>query len=101
MMRAAALFQADALRQQVRLDVEQARLSVVATKATLDSAHDALVNAQDQLRLAEGRYEAGVGTVIEMGDAQVVLASAAQQEVQARSYLASPPPQLLPAVGRG
>jgi outer membrane protein len=92
--------QADALRQQVRLEVEQARLAVRAARAALDAAGEALVNAQEQLRLAEGRYEAGVGNIIELGDAQVAHTSAAQQKVQAEYHLASARADLLRALGR-
>jgi outer membrane protein len=96
----AAKAQADAARQQVRLDVEQARLAVRAAKATLDAAGDALVNAQELLRLAEGRYETGVGSIIELGDAQVRLTTAAQQKVQAEYTLATARAQLIHAIGR-
>jgi outer membrane protein len=92
--------QADTVRQQVRLDVEQARLAVRAAKAALDAAGDALVNAQELLRLAEGRYETGVGSIIELGDAQVALTTAAQQQVQAEYTLATARAQLIRAIGR-
>jgi outer membrane protein len=92
--------QAEGVRQQVRLDVEQARLAVRAAKATLDAAGDALVNAQELLRLAEGRYETGVGSIIELGDAQVALTTAAQQKVQAEYALATARAQLMRAIGR-
>ena len=92
--------QADTVRQQVRLDVEQARLAVRAAKATLDASGDALVNAQELLRLAEGRYETGVGSIIELGDAQVALTTAAQQKVQAEYALATARAQLIRALGR-
>jgi len=75
--------QRDLLRQQVRLSVEQARLAVRAAKAALGAAHEAEDNARTQLRLAEGRYGAGVGSIIELGDAQVAATTAAAQRVQA------------------
>ncbi len=92
--------QAETLRQQVRLEVEQARLAVRAARASLAAAGDALTNAQELLRLAEGRYETGVGNIIELGDAQVALTSAGQQQVQAEYQLAIARAQLLRAVGR-
>ena len=67
---------------QIRLQVEQAVLTVRAAKASIDAANEALVNAREQLRLAEGRYEAGVGSIIELGDAQVAATAAAAQVVQ-------------------
>lgn len=90
-----------ALRQQVRLDVEQARLAVRASKASVAAAADAVANARDRLRLAEGRYQAGAGSIIELGDAQVAYTAAAAQQVQAQYGLASSRARLLSALGRG
>jgi outer membrane protein len=87
-------------RQQIRVDVEQARLAVRATKAAIDAAHEAAVNARVRLTLAEGRYQAGVGNVIELGDSQVALTAAAAQEVQAIFSLATARARLLQALGR-
>ncbi len=92
--------QSDALSQQVRFEVVQTQLAVRAAKAALDAAGEALINAQERLRLAEGRYEAGVGNIIELGDAQVALTSASQQKVQAEYQVASARAQLLKALGR-
>lgn len=97
---AAIRAQSDALRQQVRLEVEQARLAVRAAKATLDASAEALVNARERLKLAEGRYETGVGNVIELGDAQVALTGAAQQKVQAEYKLAQARAGLVKALAR-
>ncbi|MBN2576239.1 MAG: TolC family protein [Deltaproteobacteria bacterium] len=92
--------QYDLQRQQMRLELEQARLGVRAAKASVDAAREAAVNARVRLTLAEGRYQAGVGNVIELGDAQVAFASAAAQEVQARFNLATARAKLLLALGR-
>ena len=92
--------QYDLEHQQVRLDVDQARLAVRAAKATVSASAQALVNAADQLRLAEGRYEAGVGSIIELGDAQVAATSAGQQQVQSEYSLAQARAGLLRALGR-
>jgi len=92
--------QLDLARLQVRLDVEQARLAVRAAKGTLAASGDALTSAQEQLSLAEGRYQTGVGSIIELGDAQLALTSAAQQKVQAEYSLAQARAQLVKALGR-
>ncbi|MCP3099187.1 TolC family protein [Myxococcus sp. K15C18031901] len=91
--------QQDTLRQQVRLEVEQARLAVVASREALSAAEEALVNARERLRLAEGRYAAGVGNIIELGDAQVAYTSAAAQRVQATYDLATSRASLARALG--
>jgi outer membrane protein len=90
----------DLQRQQVRADVEQSRLGVRATKAAIEATHEAAVNARVRLNLAEGRYQAGVGNVIELGDSQVALTAAAGQEVQAVFNLASARARLLQALGQ-
>ncbi|HET9595281.1 MAG TPA: TolC family protein, partial [Anaeromyxobacteraceae bacterium] len=92
--------QSATLRLQVRVDVEAARLAVRAAKAGLGAAGEALVNARERLRLAEGRYQAGAGSAIELGDAQVALTTAAAQRVQAEYNLATSRAQLVRALGR-
>jgi len=92
--------QSDAERQQVRLEVEQARLGVRAAKAEIGAADEALVNAREQLRLAEGRYETGVGSIIELGDAQVAYTNAAAQKVQSDYDLATARVTLLHTLAR-
>jgi outer membrane protein len=90
---------ADAERLQVRVDVEQALLNIRAAKASIEASRDAQTNAQARLQLAEGRYQAGTGSTIELGDAQVALTSAAAQAVQADFNLATARAQLLAALG--
>jgi outer membrane protein len=87
-------------RQQVRLDVEQARLGIRAAKGAITAAEDALANTRDRLRLAEGRYTTGVGSIIELGDAQVALTTAAAQKVSAQYQLYTARAQLLKALGK-
>ncbi len=92
--------QREALLLSIRLDLEQARLAVRAAKATIRAGGDVLTNARERLRLAEGRYEAGVGNVIELGDAQTAHTSAAAQVVKAEYDLASARAQLAAAIGQ-
>ena len=92
--------QAVAERQQVRLEVDQARLSVRAAKAEIGASEEALVNAREQLRLAEGRYETGVGNIIELGDAQVAFTNASAQKVQSDYDLATARVTLLHTLAR-
>ena len=98
---AATEAQTDALRQQIRVEVEQARTAVQAARAALEAAGEVLVNARERLRLAEGRYQAGAGSIIELGDAQVAATSAAGQRVQAEQAVSSARAALLLALGRG
>jgi outer membrane protein len=85
---------------QIRLDVEQAWLAVQAGLAQTDAAGETLLNAKEQLTLAEGRYQTGVGSIIELGDAQVAETNAAAQVVSARFNLSSARALLAKALGR-
>ncbi|HEX5659866.1 MAG TPA: TolC family protein [Polyangiales bacterium] len=88
------------IQLSVRLQIEQARLGLVAAIAADEAAGEALENARVRHRLAEGRYEAGVGNVIELGDAQVALTTAESQAVQAENNISTARAQLLSALGR-
>jgi outer membrane protein len=92
--------QRDALRQQVRLDVEQARLSVRASRELLVAQGEAVTNARERLKLAEGRYQTGVGNAVELGDAQVALTAALAGQAQADFRVAAARAALLRALGR-
>src|SRR5579872_7391622 len=85
---------------QIRLDVDTARLAVLAAKATISASEDAVASAREQRRLAEQRYATGVGNIIELTDAQVAYTTALAQVVQARYQLATARAQLLAALGR-
>jgi outer membrane protein len=93
--------QAQQVRLQVRLAVEQAWLSVKSAKAALEATGEAVTSAHERLRLAEARYQAGLGSGIELDDAQVAETTAAAQEVQARFNLATARAELVRALGRG
>ena len=87
------------LRIQIRTQVNQARLAVRAAKSSIGAADDALVNARLQLKLAEGRYAAGVGSIIELADAQVAYSTARSQVIQAHFSLSNSRAQLITALG--
>ena len=92
--------QKETLRQQVNVEVDQARLQVRGAKAALFAAGEAVTNAKERLRLAEARYAAGVGSIIELGDAQVASTTAQAQKVQSEYNLSSARALLLKALGR-
>jgi outer membrane protein len=92
--------QRDGVENQLRLEVEQARLAVRSTKASIAAVEEALINSRERLRLAEGRYQTGAGSVIELADAQITTANAAAQRVAADYNLASARAQLMKALGR-
>ena len=75
------------LRKDARVELEQALLSLRAAQSAVEIAEEVEVNARELLTLAEGRYSAGVGNVIELGDAQLVLSNAQAQRVGANYEL--------------
>jgi outer membrane protein len=98
---ATAVAQLDVQRQQIRVDVDQALLAIRAAKAAQSASRNALVAARQRLSLAEGRYQNGSGSVIELGDAQIAAANTAAQVVQTDFQLATARAQMLWALGRG
>jgi outer membrane protein len=87
------------IKLQIRTQVEQARLAVRAAKTSIGAADEAVTNAQLQLKLAEGRFSAGVGNIIELSDAQVAYTNARAQVVQAHFSLSNSRAQLVAALG--
>jgi TolC family type I secretion outer membrane protein len=66
----------EALRQQIFLQTRQAHLNLNEAESSLATAELGLKQAQENLDLANGRYEAGVGSPIEVTDALVAFANA-------------------------
>lgn len=58
-------------RQQVYLDVEQAWIGVSQASRSIPASELALKKAKENLDIANGRYDAGVGDPIEVTDAQI------------------------------
>jgi outer membrane protein len=92
--------QVTTLRQQVRLELTEATLAIGSQKAAIRAAQESVRNAAERLKLAEGRYAAGVGNIIELSDAQLALTTARSQVVQEEYRLAVARAQLLKALGR-
>ena len=63
----------DSVRQQIRLDVQQAYLNVQDTAEQISVAEMTVHQAQDNFDLATGRYRTGVGNPIEVADATITL----------------------------
>jgi outer membrane protein len=92
--------QLELLRQQVLLALERARLGVQGAKHALGTAAELIALSRERLTLAEGRYETGIGTILELSDAQVALTRALGQRVQAEYNLSIARAQLTRALGR-
>lgn len=76
------------LRLQVRSQLQQAFQQVLTAWLTVEAAAAVASQAKKQLEMADGRYRAGVGNAIELGDAQVSAMQAQAQRVQADFALA-------------
>lgn len=64
-------------------DVQQAYLNMIAAEQQIGAAQKAVDSAQENFRLSQGRFDAGVGTIIELTDAQLALTQAQSNEAQA------------------
>ena len=92
--------QEDTLRLSVWVQVDQAALAVRAARSSRTAAEKAATSARNQLQLAEARYATGLGSAIELSDAQLALTQAEAQAVGTRYALAQSRAQLSTALGR-
>ena len=70
-------------RQQVALDVEQSYLRLVELQERIKANEAAAKAAKENLDLANGRYQVGVGSIIEVTDAQTLYTDAQTTYVRA------------------
>ena len=75
--------QEETLRQSVFLDVKQAFLTLQEAVAKIPVAELTVTQARENLELANGRYEAGVGSPIEVTDSQVSYSQVQYAYIQA------------------
>ena len=87
------------VRLAVMSDVSQAYLNLKAAEQGVVAAEAQVKNAQEALRLAEGRYRAGIGVFLDVLDAQTALDTAQTNRVNAASSLDQARAALSYAVG--
>ena len=90
----------DLLMLQIRTDVEQAASGVTEARARRDVSRTLVEQAKENLELAQGRYQAGIGTIVDVTISQTSFTSAQAQQVKALFDLASAWAQLQHAIGR-
>ncbi|HNJ50465.1 MAG TPA: TolC family protein, partial [Accumulibacter sp.] len=73
----------EGIRQQVALDVWEAYQALATATQTVRTAADLLASAEQSERVAAGRYQAGVGNILDLLNAQSALANARLQRIQA------------------
>lgn len=76
--------QKESLRQKIVLEVKQAYLNVKDARQRLESSEIAQKYAEENFELATGRYEAGVGSPIEVTDAISVYSNARNSYITAK-----------------
>ena len=81
-------------------EVEQAQLNVTEAQERIGAAQTAVASAQENFRLAQGRFDAGVGTILELTDAQLFLTQAQNVETQALADYRIAVARLERAIGR-
>jgi outer membrane protein TolC len=72
-----------AVELDIARQVEQAAIAVQEADERIQAAQVAVVSAVENFRLAQGRFDAGVGTILELTDAQLALTQAQSSEAQA------------------
>ncbi len=71
--------------QQVSLDVWKSYQALQTETENLKATDELLQSADQSFKVAQGRYKAGVGNILELLNAQSALASAQRQRIQALS----------------
>lgn len=77
--------QAESLRIRIINEVSQAYLNLNTAQQRLVTADAEIANAEEALRLVEGRYQSGLGTFLDVLDAQTALLTARTNRVNAQS----------------
>jgi outer membrane protein len=96
----AAAFRVKATDLDISREVEQAQLNVNEAQERIGAAQIAVASAQENFRLAQGRFDAGVGTILELTDAQLFLTQAQNTEAQALADYRISLARLERAIGR-
>ncbi|HPH65683.1 MAG TPA: TolC family protein [Kofleriaceae bacterium] len=94
-----ALAQRDSLLISLHAQLESARAQIVAATVNVSASSEAVTAAQAQLKLANARYAAGLGSQIELGDAQTAVTTAEGNLINAEWQLARAWTQLQRAIG--
>ncbi len=71
------------LKEAIRFAVEQDYSTLQASATNIDTANQAVTQAAEGLRLSQLRYQAGVGTTLEIVNAQALLTQAQGNQVSA------------------
>lgn len=87
--REAALAQRDALLLSLISQLDATRAQIEANRAAVGASREAVTSARAQLQLAEARYGEGLGSQIELADAQTAVTTAEGNLIQSEWQLAT------------
>lgn len=73
----------ESLRQSILLEVRQSYLNLLEAEERVRVSNLVVRQAEENFALANGRFQAGIGTSVERTDAQVLLTNARTQQIQA------------------
>jgi outer membrane protein len=93
--------QRDATRQSILLEVNQSYTDMESAKVRIEVMESTLQKARENLEIAQGRYEAGVGPYLEVTDAQLSAVNAETDRIQALYDYFLAAARLMKAIGRG
>jgi outer membrane protein TolC len=71
------------LRQNIILEIQQSYADLVSAREAIQASQVLLQEARENLELAQGRYQVGVGPLIDVTDAELALTQAESQNIQA------------------
>ncbi|MDX2087058.1 MAG: TolC family protein [Kofleriaceae bacterium] len=91
--------QRDALLVSLTSELDSARARIFANRANVAASTEAVVAARAQLKLAEARYAQGLGSQIELADAQFAVTTAEGNLISAEWQLSASWVQLRRALG--
>jgi outer membrane protein TolC len=80
---AAAQANEEITRQNILLEVQQSYADLVGARESIEASEVLVQQARENLELAQGRYQVGVGPFIDVTDAQLALTQAESQNNQA------------------
>lgn len=73
--------------QTVVQEIRRAQRNIQGAAASVETRRILVLNAEEQLNLAQGRYETGLGNIVELSDAQLALTQAKFDEIEANLAL--------------
>lgn len=88
-------------RQEIALDVERSYLNLIEAEERIKANDAAVKAAKENLDLANGRYQVGVGSIIEITEAQTLYTDAQTKHIQSIYDYKIAEAQLIKAMGQG